>query len=224
MGAHAATARRAPERAHILSPAAPQIGPNAVLQTLAALEEHEGPRAADRVRAADRLPADWPEGLIPEAWFLETVRATRDQLSAEASEAILRDAGDRTAAYVAAHRIPRPVRAVLGWLPARLALPLLLKAFAKHAWTFAGRGSFAVEGPYPGVIRLEDCPTCRDPFATDHSGAYYEAAFAGLLRLAAPDVSVREVACLTQGAPACRFRIHLSATAPTPGDSPCASS
>jgi divinyl protochlorophyllide a 8-vinyl-reductase len=101
---------------------------------------------------------------------------------------------------------------------------LLLKAFAKHAWTFAGRGSFMVEGPYPGVIRLEDCPTCRDPFATDHGGTYYEAAFAGLLRLATPDVSIREIACLTQGAPACRFRIHLSTTAPTPGDSPCASS
>lgn len=224
MGAHAATARRAPERARILSPAGPQIGPNAVLQTLAALEELEGPRTADRVRAAARLPTDWPERLIPEAWFLETIRATRAQLSAEAAEAILREAGDRTAAYVAAHRIPRPFRAVLGWLPARLAVPLLLKAFAKHAWTFAGRGRFAVEGVYPGVIRLEDCPTCRDPFATDYGGAYYEAAFAGLLRLAAPDVSVREIACLTQGAPACRFRIHLSATAPTPGDSACASS
>jgi divinyl protochlorophyllide a 8-vinyl-reductase len=224
LGAFVATARRAPERARILSPAGPRIGPNAVLQTLVALEELEGPRIADRVRAAAGLPTDWPEGLIPEAWFLETIRATRAQLRAAAVEAILHEAGDRTAAYVAAHRIPRPVRAVLGWLPARLALPLLLKAFAKHAWTFAGRGSFAVEGPYPGVIRLEDCPTCRDPFATDHSGAYYEAAFAGLLRLAAPDVSVREIACLTQGAPACRFRIHLSATAPTPGDSPCASS
>ena len=39
--------------------------------------------------------------MIPEAWFLETVRATRAQLPAEAAEAILREAGDRTAAYVA---------------------------------------------------------------------------------------------------------------------------
>jgi divinyl protochlorophyllide a 8-vinyl-reductase len=125
---------------------------------------------------------------------------------------------------VAAHRIPGPFRRLLRALPARLAVPLLLKAFARHAWTFAGRGRFTVEGAYPGTIRLEDCPTCREPIRGARGGAYYEAAFAGLLRIAAPDVSVREIACLTQGAPACRFRIHLRATAPTPGDSSCASS
>ncbi len=38
MGSHAETARRDPERAHILTPAGPRIGPNAVLQTLAAVD------------------------------------------------------------------------------------------------------------------------------------------------------------------------------------------
>lgn len=224
MGVHAAATRDT--RAHPIAAEAaiPRIGPNAVLQTLAALEALEGRPVAEAVARDAAMPATWPDGLIPEAWFLRVLRATRARLTSSAAERVLRDAGARTADYVAANRIPGPVRSILRVLPARLAVPFLLKAFERHAWTFAGRGTFAVEGGYPGVIRLDDCPTCRDPIAAEHGGAYYEAAFAGLMRLAAPRVSITEIECRVRGAAACRFRIDVGASAPAAGESSCASS
>jgi len=206
------------------APLEPKIGPNAVLQTLSALDALEGPAARAEVEAGARLPEAWPEGLIPERWFLEVVTATRATLDAHRAESVLALAGAWTAEYVAAHRIPGPFRALLAALPARLAVPLLLTAFARHAWTFAGRGRFTVEGAYPGIIRLEDCPTCRVPSSSPFGGAYYEQAFEGLLRLAAPDVRVTELECRLSGAPACRFSISLGEPPPGPGDPPCASS
>lgn len=215
---HVPLAARAAPRPEVIA----QIGPNSVLQTLAALDLLEGPAVRAEVEAEARLPDAWPEGLIPEAWFLEVIEATRRVLPSHRAEVVLDLAGERTADYVAANRIPGIFRALLGVLPARIAVPMLLSAFARHAWTFAGSGAFTVEGGYPGVIRLEGCPTCRVPTAAPQGGAYYEAAFEGLLRLATPYVQVTEIACRLRGHSACRFQISLGA-ASSPGDSPCAS-
>lgn len=182
-----------------------------------------GPHVRTRVRERSGLPADFPEGLIPEAWFTAVVDALREAVPSTRSEEILARSGGYTADYVNAHRIPGPFRRLLGALPARLALPLLVWAFRRHAWTFAGGGSFRVEGPYPGTLVLEGCPTCRRP-AEGRTGRYYESAFQGLLGLAAPGVRVREVECHAEGAPACRFQILLENPHPTAGDAPCASS
>jgi len=203
-----------------LEAAQARIGPNAVLQTLAAAEALEGRATAARIRTLAALPEDWSEGLIPEAWFLSTLRATRATLPTPRADAVLREAGTRTAAYVAEHRIPRAFRALLRTLPARVALPMLLTAFARHAWTFAGRGRFSVEGAYPGAIRLEDAPTCRERAPTPDAltGGYYEAAFEALLSLAAPGVRVREIACASQGKPACIFQIALGPVGPREGE------
>jgi divinyl protochlorophyllide a 8-vinyl-reductase len=202
----------------------PRIGPNAVLQTLRALDELVGPEATRAVRARAALPDAAPEGMIPEAWFVGLVRALRVSLP-EASEAVLARAGNYTADYVREHRIPAPVRGLLAVAPPRLAIPLLLRAFRTHAWTFAGAGRFDTEGAFPGTILLGGCPTCRADVTRARegtSGAYYEAAFEGLLRLAARNVRVREVACQGEGAPVCRFRIF---TDDLPiGRAPCASS
>lgn len=197
----------------------PTIGPNSVLQTLRALGEREPPEVVERVRRRARLPEPWPEGLIPEAWFVALVIALREALPASRSEAILRSAGRYTAEYVAQHRIPRALRVLLRLLPATVGVPLLLFAFRRHAWTFAGGGRFDVAGgdgaggPGDGVILLEGCPTCRAEAARalpGRAGAYYEAAFEGLLRLAAPAARVREVACQATSAGHCRFLISRS--------------
>jgi len=188
-----------------------RIGPNSVTQSLRALEELEAPEVVREVVARAALPGTWPEGLIPEAWFLRLIRALRQTLPPERAEAVLRQAGRYTADYVGRHRIPGLFRRLLAVLPARLSLPLLLAAFRRHAWTFAGSGDFRVEGPFPGTILLDGCPTCRPEAAAQRppAGAYYEAAFTGLLQLAAGAARVQEVACRARGQAPCRFRISL---------------
>jgi divinyl protochlorophyllide a 8-vinyl-reductase len=199
-----------------------RIGPNSLIQTFRALAELESPEVVRSVKARAALPESWPDGMIPEAWFMRLVVALRETLPSERSEAILRRSGRYTAEYVGAHRIPKPIRAMLRVLPARLGIPILLRAFDRHAWTFAGAGRFASHGPFPGEITLDGCPTCRAESTVNlegHAGAYYEAAFEGLLRLAARDVHVREVDCRADHATACRFRVSIE-----PQGEPCASS
>ena len=196
---------------------APRLGPNAVLQTLGATRRRHGPGAASGLleQAGLQDPDQWAPGLIPEAWFLAVLDAVRSRFPPEEAEQILAEAGRATAAYVTENRLPRIFRGLLRILPARLALPLLLTAFARHAWTFAGAGRFSTEGAYPGFIVLENAPTCRaaDPTGP-RRGSFYAAAFEGLLDAAAPGIRVREVECTAQGAPACRFRLAVEPLAP----------
>lgn len=203
--------------------AEPMIGPNAVLQTLRAAAELEGIPFYAALACRANLPATDPDGMIPEAWFVRLVEALRTSLPWPRSEAVLRRAGEYTADYVAANRIPGVFRRLLRVLPPRLAVPLLLSAFSRHAWTFAGGGRFRVEGHYPGNIVLTGGPTCHRRTGSGHAGAYYETAFQGLLRLAAPDVSVFEKDCEACGGPACRFSIEIEG-ASARGESPCVSS
>jgi divinyl protochlorophyllide a 8-vinyl-reductase len=49
---------------------------------------------------------------------------------------VARDAGLRTADYLLANRIPKPVQVLLKHLPAPLAARVLLSAIRRHAWTF----------------------------------------------------------------------------------------
>lgn len=216
-------ARQAPAAADAGAPGVPRIGPNAVVQTLRALAELEGATVADALRRRALPPQAALDGMIPEAWFVRLTDALRDALPWARSEAVLRLAGRYTADYVAAHRIPGAVRTLLRRLPPRLAVPILLAAFRRHAWTFAGGGRFGLDGGYPGAIVLAGCPTCRRGRRPAPAGGYYEAAFTGLLGLAAPGAVVREDACESRGAPSCRFTIHLGAHSPH-GEAPCASS
>ncbi len=185
------------------------IGPNAVIQTLEALRALEGPAVADRVAEAADLPEREPEAMIPEAWFVRLVAAVRRELPQDQAEKVLALSGAGTARYVTLNRIPSLFRGLLRLLPARVAVPLLLAAFRRHAWTFAGQSRFDVQGRYPGSIVLDDAPTCRHGSCASGSGGYYEAAFEGLLSLASQRVRVTEVACRASGAPACRFLIRL---------------
>jgi len=204
---------------HIQRPdAAPRIGPNAVLQTLRALRELEGAEAEERTLTRAELPGHWQEGqgMIPEAWFVRLVSALRGCLPSPRAVAVLRRAGHYTAEYVGRRRIPRLFRILLAIVPARLGLPLLIVAFRRHAWTFAGAGRFDFEGRFPGTLLLDGCPTCRDGAGqvSGGAGAYYEAAFQELLRLGARDALVREVDCQGRGARLCRFQVSLTTHPP----------
>jgi divinyl protochlorophyllide a 8-vinyl-reductase len=202
-----------------------RLGPNSVTQTLRALRELEGAETAQRIVAQAGLPAQLPPGMIPEGWFLSLLQAVRTALPVARAEAVLRLSGRYTAAYVAQNRIPAPFRGLLRLLPARAAVPLLLFAFRQHAWTFAGSGLYRHAGGYPGVLLFDRCLTCRPTAQVAQGslgGAWYEAAFEGLLRLAAPTLTVREVACQAAGAPLCRFVLSIgpqvNQAAPATGD------
>lgn len=210
----------------------PRIGPNALLRTLQALAELEGREAEDRVAARAALPAT-PEGLVDEAHFVRLARLLRQELPPGRAEAVLERAGRLTALYVLAHRIPPWARRLLPFLPSAVGLPLVLEAFRRNAWTFAGSGVYGWSSGSPPCIRLEGSPTCRDVRATHPSGGFYRAAFEVLLQaLVDPRIRVREVECLAEGGKVCRFAIHRPGRVPAadpiqpcPSESePCASS
>jgi divinyl protochlorophyllide a 8-vinyl-reductase len=95
------------------------------------------------------------------AWYLAGARA------------VLREAGQRTAEYLLANRIPRPAQWLLRVLPASIGMRLLSRAMAQHAWTFAGSGHFRVRFGRPPEFTIDDCPLCRGlaleaPEATRH--------------------------------------------------------
>lgn len=179
------------------------------MRTLQAVEESYGPVLVGELHRRAALPSDRWNSLIPEEWFLSLIRELRALLPETESEAMLRRAGALTAEYVRENRIPILFRKLLAVLPARVAVPLLLWAFRRHAWTFSGSGRFRFEGRHPSTLVLEGSPTCRLPGGTDRSGSYYEAAFETLLSLAAPGIRVREVSCQAAGDPACRFELLL---------------
>ncbi|MBL9026839.1 MAG: bacteriochlorophyll 4-vinyl reductase, partial [Myxococcales bacterium] len=174
-----------------------------------AIRDRASPELADEVRRLAMIPDRLPEGMLPEPWFVRLLATVRAHVPNP--EAVLGRAGRDTAIYVRDNRIPRTLRSALGLLPARAALPLLLEGCRRHAWTFAGAGTFRVEGDYPYVLSLRGAPTCRPESSPPRAGggAYYAAAFQELLALVSPGASVTEVACVAYGAPVCRFEITL---------------
>ncbi|MCL4186974.1 MAG: bacteriochlorophyll 4-vinyl reductase [Rhodobacteraceae bacterium] len=183
------------------------IGPNAVLQYLPVLERAGGAALGQAMLAAAGLagpPSD--SGLMPEApaaAFHRAVRATRpdaDRLAAEA--------GRRTADYILSRRIPRPARALLRALPAPMASPLLARAIAGNAWTFAGSGAFAIASRWPLAFAIADNPVVRGEVSPRPLCAWHAAVFERLFQaLVDPRLTARETACCAMGDPSCRFEI-----------------
>lgn len=188
-----------------------RIGPNAVIQTVAALDAHFGAPSTrallESIGAGEWADAD-PETMVDETRVAALHRAVR-RTHPEAAEAIAREAGAATAAYILANRIPRAARAILRALPPGPAARLLTRAIAAHAWTFAGSGRF--EGRIaPGGARLaiHANPLVAGETAGSPLCAWHEAVFTGLYgALVSRGARTREVACCAMGAPACRFEV-----------------
>ncbi len=191
---------------------AARIGPNAITRVAEALIVGGGPGLARQVFERAGLAAylrDPPGQMVDEAEVTRLHCELRGLLGAPAAAAVARDAGLRTAAYLLAHRIPRPVQAVLRRLPAPLAARLLLRAIRRHAWTFAGSGRFEARTGMPVVLTLRDNPLCRGQRADVPVCDFYAATFEGLFRaLVHPDTRVDEVACEARGDAECRFELR----------------
>ena len=181
------------------------IGPNAVLQMIPVLEAREPGLGARMLLAAgiDGLPSD--HGLMPEGPAARLHQVVRRLLPDEAP-AIAAEAGRRTADYILAHRIPRAAQALLRTLPSALSAPLLKAAITKHAWTFAGSGTFSTA---PGLV----FQIARNPLIVGESAAtplchWHAAVFERLYRRLVDDrLRARETGCCACGDHACRFEL-----------------
>jgi divinyl protochlorophyllide a 8-vinyl-reductase len=183
-----------------------RIGPNAILQTLAVLERDEGPAETARVLAwAGLQPPPPTAGMLPEGECAALHRALRVTLPNRAS-ALLRCSGLATGDYILRHRIPAPARAVIRHLPAWLGARLLSAAIARHAWTFAGSGRFAVAGHAPLTFCLHANPLIAGESAEAPLCHWHVAVFERLFsKLVWPDARVVETTCAGRGEDACRF-------------------
>lgn len=193
------------------APVAARIGPNAVIQMARAIEAFDGRQALARVFDRAGLQpylTRMPEQMIPES----EVSALQASLRAIAGDHhaghIAWTAGHHTANYILAHRIPAPAQALLRLLPPSLAAPVLVKAIARHAWTFTGSGRFTSSGTRPLVLSVENCPLCRGTHATSPRCGFYAATFERLFAsLVSGTATATEIECQAMGATACRFRI-----------------
>ncbi len=195
-------------QAEVIRPAL--IGPNALLQLADVLEAEGGEVLRDAIFHAggvETLPA--AEGMIPEGPVAAVHQAMRAGWP-EVAPKLARAAGERTARYILAHRIPKPAQLVLRLLPARMAATILAQAIEKHAWTFAGSGTFRVVGRKPLVFELADNPVVRGERSDRPLCVWHEAVFETLFTtLASRRYRCREEVCCAQGAPACRFVLTL---------------
>jgi len=140
------------------------VGPNAIIQTEAALVAAWGREATDRLMAAAGL-AHYrnapPTALVPEAEPARLFAAIRAARPAAEADAVLREAGRLTANYILAHRIPQPAQRLLRALPLAIAVRALLAAIRAHAWTFAGSGHVTIGIGFTAKLAID-----RNPLAT----------------------------------------------------------
>ncbi len=186
-----------------------RIGPNAITRFAEALRARCGDETTARVFAdagLARYLAKPPLDMVDEVDVVALHRAARRLLLQTVVEDVSREAGDRTARYLLAHRIPRVVQGLLGLLPPSLAARVLARAIGRHAWTFAGSGRFHVDYGPPLAFIIADGPLGRGLQTATPACGYFAATFDGLFRaLIHPEAKVVEMACQAAGAPACVF-------------------
>lgn len=185
---------------------AARVGPNAVIQLASALAELEGEGEQWRVFASAgyaRLLSDLPHEMIDEAIPAHLFDAVRRCLPAGRADAVLREAGTRTGAYILANRIPGPAKTLLRLLPSPISARLLLKAISQHAWTFAGSGIVSCSFGRPLAMTI-----AKNPLATPGC-PWHTAVLEHLFRaLAGNHLRIRHDSCCCHGAAACRFVIE----------------
>jgi divinyl protochlorophyllide a 8-vinyl-reductase len=190
-----------------------RIGPNAITRLAQAITGLRGPGVTREVFAAagrTHYLSHPPQSMVDEGEVIALHRAARERLGDDTIVSVAWRAGELTGDYILANRIPAPVRAVLPLLPARLSGDLLAKAVARHAWTFAGSGSFSYRRTDEGLeLTVRNSPLTRDLSADAPACHYYTATFQRLFRaLADPNILVVETSCSAAGADACRFLVR----------------
>lgn len=181
------------------------IGPNAVIQTGVALHAFAGVELQHEVFRKAKLDGylkSPPSQMVPEGEVTDLFAALQGSLPLHQANAVLEEAGRRTADYIIAHRIPRVAASLIALSPRAVAARLLLAAIGRHAWTFAGSGTAQVQ-----LGRAMALEIFANPLAT--VGCSWHVAILRRLyaRLVSPLYDVVQTGCCAAGNPACRFRI-----------------
>lgn len=188
-----------------------RIGPNAITRMAEALEAALPTDAVDALFAEAGLAAyrrTPPDRMVEAREVTVLHRVLRARLDGALLAAASREAGLRTADYLLANRIPRPVQWLLHTLPAPLAAHLLCTAISRHAWTFVGHGAFAAQLGNPVRLAIAGCPLCRGARLDRPGCDYFAATFERLFRrLVHRRARVTVVACEATGDAACIFEV-----------------
>jgi divinyl protochlorophyllide a 8-vinyl-reductase len=102
------------------------IGPNAIIQVADAIRREFGPDQLLRIMHAARLGhfvAEPPQHMVSEGDVVRLHRAVAASLPVEAGRALMWQAGENTARYLLANRIPRLAQTVLQVLAGRSCSP-----------------------------------------------------------------------------------------------------
>lgn len=185
----------------------PLIGPNAVIQTAAALTALCGAEMAERVFAQAGLARYLraaPAAMLPQREVAALNASLAQTLPPERATAVAAEAGRRTADYLLANRIPAPAQWLLRHSPRALAARLLLRAIVGNAWTFAGAAR--VRGLMAGGAAVVEI----DGGATDACGCVWRRAVFQRLFCALVSRDAECAAACRLGAATCRYEIMLA--------------
>jgi len=190
-------------------PAVAEIGPNAVIQLIQALDAAGLEPAAAEIFSEAAATA-WlkhpPTAMVDERPVAAIHQAVRKLLPSQQASSILEDAGLRTGDYILANRIPKLAQAVLKILPAPLAARMLTKAISAHSWTFAGSGKFSAKVGKTVTFEIADNPLCAGEHADHQVCVWHASVFQRLFQtLVSPYTRVTETACGARGDDCCRF-------------------
>lgn len=188
-----------------------KIGPNAVIQLVAALRDADLEASSSPLFAAAGA-AEWltapPAAMVDERRVARLHQALRQGFPAPLAMTILKEAGLRTADYLLSVRIPVPAQCLLKLMPAAWATRFLSRAIKANAWTFAGSGRFTVRPGTPAIFELTGNPLCTGETASTPVCAWHAAVFQRLFEvLVSPAARVEEAACEACGDACCRFEV-----------------
>lgn len=198
-----------PPRPHTAADAqGARIGPNSLIQTVAALRARYGDEQAAAVLRRGKqahLLDELPTHMVPEQEFTDLATALAVQLGLEESYAILHQAGRLTGDYLLAHRIPGFFQRGLRLLPPHPALALFCVAIGKHAWTFVGSGGFHYTG---GRVPCLEVESSIRPVAVVQG--FYGGAFARLIQaIIDPNAQIIAQPLRADQPACCRYDVHF---------------
>lgn len=187
-----------------------RIGPNAILQLVEPVENTLGQDAMRRLLATAH--ASLPDGkdMVDES-DVALIHQALYRLYPEQAQDIARTAGEGTARYICANRIPAPARLILRLAPAKAGERLLTRAIAEHAWTFCGSGYLEVHFGHTIRFELHNNPMqygvhSKVPMCSWHAAVFQEL-FSSLLRR---PYAASETSCCAMGSAVCSFEVAAS--------------
>ncbi len=186
-----------------------RIGPNSIIQTVAALEAAYGKTKTEtmlRKIGQGYLIGNLPKEMVEESKFHSLVIALQKEIGDTATSTILKESGERTARYLLKVRIPGIFQQLVKLLPPRPAFRLFLFAISKNAWTFAGSGEFSYAMNRPPEITVK----VTFPATLPVVGNFYLGTFTALLKeLVNPATTIKADIRKENGNIRCHYRCEI---------------